>query len=91
MLKDCNLSFDKIDHMSRAPIHNVLRELGEAAVEYNVHRTENFQKLIAFLLEIADGRDRREAWTQQSGIARPIPNSRAAVRTIRRSAMVQIE
>ncbi|MCH7603470.1 MAG: phage major capsid protein, partial [Planctomycetes bacterium] len=79
MLKDCNLSFDKIDHMSRAPIHNVLRELGEAAVEYNVHRTENFQKLIAFLLEIADGRDRREDWTQQSGIARPIPKLRVAV------------
>lgn len=79
MLKDCDLSFEKIDKITRTPIHDVLKELGEAAVHHNVHRTEEFQKLIAFVLEIADGRDRREQWTQKPGIALPIPKLRVAI------------
>lgn len=79
MPKDCNLSYDTLDAMRRKPIHALLQELGTAAVEYNFERTEGFQKLIAYLLELADRRDRREPWTQKPGIARPIPKLRIII------------
>lgn len=76
---DCNLSCDVIDHLRRHPIHSVLREMGAAALEFNVHRTDEFKKLVAYILELADGRDRREPWITQPGIARPVPKLRLAV------------
>lgn len=79
MPNDCNLSFDTLDAMHRMPIHTLLHDLGTAAVEFNLERTEGFQKLIAYMLELADGRDRREPWTQKPGIARPVPKLRIII------------
>ncbi|MCZ6835453.1 MAG: HNH endonuclease signature motif containing protein [Planctomycetota bacterium] len=79
MPNDCNLPFEKIDAMRRTPIHSVLTELGTVGVEFNNHKTIEFQKLIAYVLEWADGRDRRDPWTQKPGIARPIPKLRVVV------------
>ncbi len=61
------------------PVHSVLFELGQAAVQQNVHNTEGFQKLIAYIIELADGRDRREPWTNRPGVARPLPKLRVAL------------
>lgn len=79
MPTDCNLSFETLDKIRRAPLHAVLRELGEQAVKFHVHKTDDFKKLIAFILELADGRDRRESWTQRPGNVRPFPRLRLAV------------
>ncbi len=79
MPSDCQFSYDVIDAMRRHPIHTVLQDLGTAAVELNVHRTDEFKKLVAYILELADGRDRREPWTQKPGVARPIPKLRITV------------
>jgi len=79
MPSDCDLPFHRLDAMRRAPVHLVLLELARAAVEFRVHKSEPFQKLVAYLLEFADGRDRREPWVQRPGVARPVPRLRVAV------------
>lgn len=55
------------------PMHKVLRQLGRAASERGVIERTEFRRIVAYLLEVADGRDRREPTTQVQGIARPVP------------------
>ena len=76
---NCNLSPDIIDRTRRNPTHTVLLELGQAAHEAQVLKTKEFKKIIAYLLDYADGRDRREPLTVCPGHARPIPKLRVAV------------
>ena len=59
----------QIEQMRRAPIHGVLLELCKAARESKLLLLPEFKKLVAYLLEQADGRDRREPWTQRPGAA----------------------
>lgn len=73
------LSNPAINAMRLAPVHEVLRELGAAAVQHTVQHTDAFQKLIAYILEEADGRDRREPWMNRPGVARPVPKLRVAL------------
>lgn len=79
MSSNCELSAGAIDQIRRNPVHTVLLELGQAARDLNLHRTDDFKKLIAYLLELADGRDRREPWVNKPGIARPVPRLRVVL------------
>ena len=76
---NCNLSPDIVDRTRRIPTHSVLLELGQAAREAQVLKTKEFKKIVAYLLDYADGRDRREPLTVCPGHARPIPKLRVAV------------
>ncbi|MHC4947445.1 MAG: HNH endonuclease signature motif containing protein [Planctomycetota bacterium] len=69
----------RLDEWRREPIHAVLVQLGQAALEQDRLRTPEFKKLIASLLELADGRDRREPWVMRTGAARPVPKLRIAI------------
>ncbi len=79
MGENCNLSPDIVDRTRRNPTHTVLLELGQAAREAQVLKTKEFKKIIAYLLDYADGRDRREPLTVCPGHARPIPKLRVTV------------
>jgi hypothetical protein len=68
-----------IENIRQTPIHPVLIELSEAAREARLHVTPEFRKLVAYLLELADGRDRREPWVNKPGVARPVPKLRIAI------------
>ncbi|MEE8154808.1 MAG: HNH endonuclease signature motif containing protein [Phycisphaerales bacterium] len=76
---NCNLSPNIVDRTRRNPTNGVLLELGRAARDAHVLKTTEFKKLIAYLLEYADGRDRREPLTVVPGQARPVPRLRVAV------------
>ncbi len=66
--------------MRAIPTHACLRELALAARDAKVMDSEAFRKLVAFILESADGRDRRESWTTRPGnAARPVPRLRLLV------------
>jgi hypothetical protein len=67
------------DQLRKAPVHAVLVEFSQAAKEGKILATGEFKKLVAYLLEQADGRDRREPWTSRPGVARPVPKLRVAV------------
>ena len=68
-----------MDQLRNAPIHGALTELSQAARESKILATAEFKKLVAYLLEQADGRDRREPWTARPGVARPIPKLRVQI------------
>jgi hypothetical protein len=68
-----------IEQLRKTPVHAVLVELSRAAREGKILATAEFKKLAAYLLEQADGRDRREPWTSRPGVARPVPKLRVAV------------
>jgi len=76
---NCDLSHDIVDRTRRNPTNGVLFDLGRAARDAHVLKTTQFKKLIAYLLEYADGRDRREPLTVVPGQARPVPRLRVAV------------
>ncbi len=76
---NCDLSPEIVDRTRRIPTNGVLLELGRAARDAHVLKTTQFKKLIAYLLEYADGRDRREPLTVVPGQARPVPRLRVAV------------
>ncbi len=76
---NCDLSPDIVDRTRRNPTNGVLFDLGRAARDAHVLKTTEFKKLIAYLLEYADGRDRREPLTVVPGQARPVPRLRVAV------------
>lgn len=76
---NCDLSPDIVDQTRRNPTNGVMLDLGRAARDAHVLRTMEFKKLIAYLLEYADGRDRREPLTVIPGQARPVPRLRVAV------------
>ncbi len=63
--------------MRAIPTHACLRDLSVAARDAKVMDTDAFRKLVAFVLESADGRDRRESWTTRPGdAARQVPRLR---------------
>lgn len=68
-----------IEGLRRHPTPTVITELAEAAREHGVLHTNEFRKLLAYLLESADGRDRREPWTTRAGEARPVPRLRVLI------------
>ncbi len=74
-----DLPADELQRIRNIPLHPVLVDLGRAAIQYNVHCTVEFKKLIAYLMEQADGRDRRDPWVHRPGIARPVPKLRVAI------------
>lgn len=78
-MSNCGLPSGVIDQIRRNPAHEILLELGQSARDMNLHTSIEFRKLIAYLLELADGRDRREPWTTRPGIARPVPKLRVAL------------
>lgn len=65
--------------LAAIPTHDVLRELSIAARDGKVLKKKEFKKLVSYLLELADGRDRREPWVTRSGEARPTPRLRVAI------------
>jgi len=69
----------EVDTLRRNPVHAVLRELVQSALESNVHATKDFKSLIGYLLDVADGRDRRESMGQRANSLRPVPKLRIAV------------
>lgn len=71
-----------IERQRQHPTYEVLRELCDAAVEARVHGTAAFKKLVAYVLEKADGRDRREPWTTRQNDARPVPKLRLLVEDV---------
>ncbi len=50
-----------------------------AAKETKALNSPDFKKLAAYLLEQADGRDRREPWVNKPGTIRPVPKLRIAL------------
>jgi len=73
------LSAEAIQQLRQNPVHTVLFDLGQAARQFNVHQTDEFKKLVAYVMETADGRDRREPWVQRPGVVRPVPKLRLAI------------
>jgi hypothetical protein len=67
------------DQLRMQPIHTVLIELAKAAKENKVLATAEYRKLVAYLMETADGRDRREPWVNQPNAVRPTPKLRVAI------------
>jgi hypothetical protein len=65
-----------LDQLRQAPIHSILVDLTTAAKDSKMIATPEFKKLVAYLLELADGRDRREPWTTRAGSALPVPKLR---------------
>lgn len=68
-----------INSIQLNPVHSVLFDIGQAAVQHSVQSTEALQKLVAYIIELADGRDRREPWTNRPGVARPVAKLRVAL------------
>jgi hypothetical protein len=68
-----------VDNLRHAPVHAVLLDLMTAARDARVLATPEFRKLVAYLMEFADGRDRREPWTARPGVLRPVPKLRVAI------------
>lgn len=72
-------SAELVDQLKRNPAHEVLRDLGKAARDANILNTPAFKKLIGYLTDVADGRDRREPQTAVSGTHRPQPRLRVLI------------
>ena len=53
MPANCALPGAVLDQIRRMPIHTVLLDLGTSAREMNLHGTDEFRKLVAYLLEVA--------------------------------------
>ena len=65
------------EQLRAIPTHQVLLELCEAARDARLLAHPEFKKLVASILEVADGRDRREPWTTRpTDAARPVPRLR---------------
>ncbi len=67
------------EKLAALPTHDVLLDLSRAAVSARVAGTAAYKKVIAFLLDEADRRDRREPWSSREGDVRPVPNLRIAI------------
>ena len=66
-----------VEQLRAIPTHDALVELCEAARDAKLLAHADFKKLVAYMLEIADGRDRREPWTTRPGdAARPVAKLR---------------
>jgi len=51
MAANCDLATTTINALRLNPVHSVLFDLGQAAVQYNTHTNEHFQRLIAYLID----------------------------------------
>jgi len=78
-LADLALTTTALETLVRCPTHQVLRDLSIAARDKKLLASKEFKRLTAYLLELADGRDRREPWTTRPGDTRPIPKLRIAI------------
>lgn len=67
------------EKLAPLPTHEVLRDLGRAALAGRVIGTGPYKKVVAFLLDSANGRDRREPWSSREGDVRPVPDLRIAL------------
>ena len=72
-------SAELVDNLRAAPLNEVLRDLGTAARDVHLLNTPEFRKLLGYLTEIADGRDRREPTTAVAGTHRPQPRLRVLI------------
>ncbi len=79
MAADCDFPRLLIDRIRREPVHQVLNDLARAALEHHLLRRPEFKRLIAYLLEYADGRDRRDPVTVRGGEPRPTPKLRIVI------------
>lgn len=65
------------EQLRAVPTHTCLQELCESARDARLLAHPEFKKLIAYILEVADGRDRREPWTTRpTDAAKPVPRLR---------------
>jgi len=72
-------SKDLVDSLRRTPMHEVLRDLGASARDVHLLESPEFRKLVGYLTEVADGRDRREPMTDVPGPHRPAPRLRVLI------------
>ncbi|MCL4210129.1 MAG: hypothetical protein KJZ68_05660 [Phycisphaerales bacterium] len=72
-------SAELVEQFRRNPLHETLRDLGKAARDANVLASADFRKLLGYLTELADGRDRREPMTPVAGTHRPQPRLRVLI------------
>jgi hypothetical protein len=79
MAKPPSLPSGLVERLGAVPTHAVLRELTEAARDAKVLKTKPFKRVVAYLLELADGRDRREPLAIRPGDAKPVPKLRLAL------------
>jgi hypothetical protein len=63
-----------IKQLGDAPTPNVVIELTAAGRKAKILHLKEFKRLIAYLLEKADGRDRREPFADRRQVERPRPN-----------------
>jgi len=70
---------DLIDQLRREPMHEVLRDLGKAGRDAHILATPEFRRLLGYLTEVADGRDRREPQVAVAGTHRPQPRLRVLI------------
>jgi hypothetical protein len=70
-----------IKQLGDAPTPNVVIELTAAGRKAKILHLKEFKRLIAYLLEKADGRDRREPFADRRQVERPTPKLRAMIDT----------
>ena len=72
-------SAETVDQIRRNPIHEVIADLGKTARDGHRLATPEFKKLLGYVTEVADGRDRREPMTEVAGSHRPQPRLRVLI------------
>lgn len=72
-------SAETVDQVRRNPLHEALRDLGRTARDGHRLDTPEFKKLLGYITEVADGRDRREPMTDVPGTHRPQPRLRVLI------------
>ncbi len=73
------LSPARVVALEQEPVHAVIVEVSEAARDLKCLTTGGFKKVLTFLLEEGNGRDRREPWTTKPGDAQPVPTLRVLI------------
>lgn len=87
MAVNAHISAEALEQIRKNPTHAVLLDLGRAAAEADRLQSPEFKKLVSYLLEQADNRDRRDTMVNKpgepipmrGGVLRPVPKLRAAV------------
>jgi hypothetical protein len=65
--------------LESTPTFEAVEMLGLAALESSKLATAGYKKMLGFLLELGDGRDRREPWATRDRDTRPVPRLRLAM------------
>jgi len=65
-----------VDQMRRLPLNSVVRDITVAARDAKLLTRPEFRRLVGYLAEQADGRDRREPLSTRTGDARQVPRLR---------------